>query len=201
MMFENPLVWSVLLLALGVAIVTIEMFVPSGGVLGVAAAASLLGAIFMALRHENTTVGASVAVAEVVGICAAAVFGLRWWPNSAMGRRIVPHLPTEEEILPDGQQVQMLKDLIGKVGHARSLMLPSGAVSIEGRTVNALSEGIAIEAGSAVRVIEVRGNRVVVQPVDPIVKNDADNVAMDSDDPLSRPIEDLGIDPLDDPLA
>ncbi len=200
-MFENPLIWSVLLLALGLAIIVIELFVPSGGVLGVAAAAALFGAIFMALRHENSTLGATVAVAEVVGISAAIVLGIKWWPNTAIGRRIVPNLPTEEEIMPDGQQVQMLKDLVGKIGIAKSLMLPSGAVSIEGRTFNALSEGLAIEAGSTVRVIEVRGNRVIVQPVDPITTSGPDDDARDPLDPLSRPIEDLGIEPLDDPLA
>jgi len=200
-MFDNPLIWSVLLLALGLAIIAIELFVPSGGILGIAAAMSLFGAIFMALRHENSSIGATVAVAEVVGISVAVVLGLKWWPNSAMGRRIVPPLPSGDEILPDGHQVQMLNDLVGKTGHAKSLMLPSGAVSIEGRTFNALSEGLAIEAGSAVRVIEVRGNRIIVQPVDPITPDRQETLERDPLDPLSRPIEDLGIEPLDDPLS
>jgi hypothetical protein len=75
-------------------------------------------------------------------------------------------------------------------------MLPSGAISIEGRVVNALSEGLAIEAGTKVRVIEVRGNRVVVRPVE-----DEPPPGRDPNDVLSRPIEELGIDELEGPLS
>ena len=74
-------------------------------------------------------------------------------------------------------------------------MLPSGAVMVEGQTIDALSEGMPIEAGQRVRVIEVRGNRVVVRPADDDEQPDPD------DDVLSRPIESLGLDSLEDPLA
>ncbi len=35
---------------------------------------------------------------------------------------------------------------------------------IEGRTIDAVSEGMAIEAGQLVRVVQVRGMEVIVQP-------------------------------------
>jgi hypothetical protein len=117
-----------------------------------------------------------------------------------MGKRSVPDLPTSDDVLPDNEQIQALKQLVGKTGHAKCLMLPSGAVSIDGRTVNALSEGMAIEAGQRVKVIEVRGNRVVVRPVEE-ARGPNDVARRRPDDPLSRPIEELGLDPLDDPLA
>jgi membrane-bound ClpP family serine protease len=71
-------------------------------------------------------------------------------------------------------------------------MLPSGAVTIDGRTINAVSEGVPIDAGQRVRVIDVHGNRVVVRPVDD---------ASAGPDSLSRPIEAVGLDPFDDPLG
>ena len=73
-------------------------------------------------------------------------------------------------------------------------MLPSGAVVIDGRTIDALSEGTPIEAGQRVRVIEVRGNRVVVRLAE-------GEQGPPSDDVLSQPIETLGLDSLEDPLA
>jgi hypothetical protein len=51
-----------------------------------------------------------------------------------------------------------------------------------------------IEPGELVRVIEVRGSRVVVRPVE---EGETPPI---SDDVLSRPIDTLGIDPFDDPL-
>ena len=72
-------------------------------------------------------------------------------------------------------------------------MLPSGAVEIDGQTIDALSEGVPIESGQRVRVIEVRGMRVVVRP--------ADDEPPTTDDVLSQPIDSLGLEPFDDPLA
>jgi membrane-bound serine protease (ClpP class) len=68
-------------------------------------------------------------------------------------------------------------------------------VTIDGRKVDAVSEGMPIEAGCRVRVLEVHGNRVVVRPVD------EESGAEEESDPLSRPIDSLGSDPFEDPLG
>src|SRR5262249_43991186 len=86
-----------------------------------------------------------------------------------------------------------LRQLQGKLGVAKTVMLPSGAVLIDGQTIDALSEGPPIEAGQRVRVIEVHGNRVVVRV--------ADDAPASTDDVLSQPIESLGLDGRDAPLA
>jgi membrane-bound serine protease (ClpP class) len=203
--FENPLLWAALLLIVGLALLFLELFVPSGGMLGILAAVAIVGSVFMALFHKNTGQGVTFVVAEVIGVSVLIALVLRWWPDSKFGRRVVPELPNSQEVLPDNEQQQLLRQLVGKIGRARCLMLPSGAISIEGHTVNAVSEGMAIEAGQSVRVIEVRGSRVVVRPADQ--QSAGDKLAsrrgspQSSDDLLSKPIEELGLDPLDDPLA
>jgi membrane-bound serine protease (ClpP class) len=111
-----------------------------------------------------------------------------------MGRRLLLDVPRGEELLPDTPERRSLREMVGKIGVAKSLMLPSGAVTIEGRTIDALSEGTPIEAGQQVRVIEVRGNRVVVRAAE-------GEEPAPSSDVLSQPIESLGLDSLEDPLA
>jgi membrane protein implicated in regulation of membrane protease activity len=103
-------------------------------------------------------------------------------------------VPTSEEVLPDDPDRRRLKELVGQVGRAKSKMLPSGAVEIGGRTVDALSEGMAVDPGQMVRVIEVRGTRVVVRPVEAEAP-----AAADGD--LARPIDTVGLNPFEDPLA
>jgi hypothetical protein len=76
-------------------------------------------------------------------------------------------------------------------------MLPSGAVEINGQMVDAVTQGQAIEPGTYVTVIEVRANRVVVRPAGKDQRPSHENPK----DLLSRPIEELGIESLDDPLA
>ena len=87
---------------------------------------------------------------------------------------------------------------MGRVGITRSKMLPSGAVEIEGQMVDAITRGKAIEPGQYVVVTEVRANRVVVRPAKP---DERPGRPIADDDPLSRPIDELGLESLDDPLA
>jgi membrane-bound serine protease (ClpP class) len=104
-------------------------------------------------------------------------------------------MPDTSEVLPDSPQQRYLKGLIGRVGQAKSKMLPSGAVVVDGRTIDAVSEGMPIEIGQRVRVIEARGNRVVVRITD-------DEVASANEaDPLARPIDTVLPDPFRDPPA
>jgi membrane-bound serine protease (ClpP class) len=191
----DPLVWSVLLLFLGLALVCVEVFVPSGGMLGFLAILSLMTGIILAFYHRGAEVGFLFLTVTAVAVPAALVLAFRYWPKTPMGRRLLLDVPSGEEVLPDSPRRQQLKQLVGKVGVAKSLMMPSGAVTIEGHTIDALSEGIPIDAGQRVRVIEVRGTRVLVRPLDD------SEPATAGDDVLSQPIETLGLDSLEDPLA
>lgn len=187
---------AVILLAVGLAVVVLELFVPSGGILAIVAAAAIVGSVIAALMHENRAVGMTFAVAEVIGVVVGLALIVKWWPNSSIGRRIAPELPREDEVLPDNRS---LKQLVGKVGYAKSMMLPSGAVVVEGRTVNAVSEGMAIDAGEAVKVVEVRGNRVVVRKVE--IAGQPQKKRGGEDNILDRPIEELGLEGLGESLA
>jgi membrane-bound ClpP family serine protease len=190
----SPLMIAVILLVAGLAIVVLELFVPSGGILAVVAVVAIVGSVISALMYEDRTIGTTFALAEIIGVIVGLVLIVKWWPNSSIGRRIAPELPREEEILPENE----LKQLIGKVGYAKSMMLPSGAVVIEGRTVNAVSEGMAIDAGQQVKVVEVRGNRIVVRKVEIVEQKQP---VRREDDLLSRPIEELGLEGLGESLT
>ena len=71
-------------------------------------------------------------------------------------------------------------------------MLPAGAIIIEGQTVDAVSEGMPIEEGRLVRVIEVKGNRVVVRPIE------EETPDQPTEDPLGKPVDTVGPDPFDE---
>jgi membrane-bound ClpP family serine protease len=191
----DPLVWSVLLLFLGLALVCIEVFVPSGGVLGFLSIASLMAGIILAFYHRGPEVGFLFLTVTAVAVPAALILAFRYWPKTPMGRRLLLDVPSGEAMRPDSPQRQKLRQLVGKQGVVKSLMMPSGAVVIDGTTIDAMSEGIPIEAGTRIKVIEVRGTHVLVRPVD---ENEPPQA---SDDVLSQPIESFGLDSLEDPLA
>ncbi len=189
----DPLAWSLLLLVLGLALVVVEVFVPSGGILGFLSILSLAAGIILAFYHKGIEAGFILLAIVAVALPTTLALAFRWWPKTPMGRRLLLDVRSSEEVLPDSVQRRALRQLMGKLGVAKTVMLPSGAVLVDGQTIDALSEGMPIEAGQHIRVIEVRGNRVVVRP--------ADDAPPSADDVLSQPIESLGLDSLENPLA
>ena len=102
--------------------------------------------------------------------------------------------------------------LLCRTGRARSRMLPCGSAEIGGRTYDVVSEGMAIEPGTPVEVIAVRGNRVVVRPVEQTASAGAGSRSTGShaegssagrpgEADLARPIDSIGLNPFEDPLA
>jgi membrane-bound serine protease (ClpP class) len=123
------------------------------------------------------------------------MLAFKWWPNTPLGRRILLAVPDPDDVLPDVELRKQMKALVGKTGTAKAMMLPGGPVVVEGHAYDALSEGIAIQAGETVQVVEVRGTRLVVRPAEPQAAPQRN-----PDDPLSQTIDKLGLDPYDDPL-
>jgi membrane-bound serine protease (ClpP class) len=197
----EPLVWAALLLVLGMLLVMLEVFVPTAGILGFLSVTSILTGIGLAFYNGGLTVGFGFLFGTAVVLPIVLGLAFRWFPETPIGKRLLPGLPTSEEVLPDNEERRTLRGLLGKVGLAKSPMLPSGAIVVEGRIINAVSEGLPIEAGQNVRVIEVRGGRVVVRPLEEGESTKPTPPPSSTDDILSRPIDTLGIDLPDDPLA
>jgi membrane-bound serine protease (ClpP class) len=190
----TPLGWAVVLLVVGLLLVLAELFVPSGGVLGFISTAALIAAVVEAYRHSPYA-GLAFLAGTAIGTPILIALGLQIWPRTPLGRRILLEAPHGEDVLPDDDLRRRLKDLLGKVGIAKTLMLPGGPIEVGGRTYDAVSEGQPVQPGTAVKIIEVRGTRVVVRPtaeLPPQVRK--------ADDPLNRSIDEVGLDPFDDPL-
>jgi membrane-bound ClpP family serine protease len=156
--------WAFLLLLLGLLFLILEFFVPSGGSLGVLSGLCLVAAIglgFMAGRWTGITILLTVCVAVPTAMSLA----VRWWPDTPIGRLIlIPRPESSDEVLPETVQYRGLKDLVGRRGLAKGLMLPSGSVLVDGKLYDAVSEGVAIEPGTAVVVVNVSTQRLVVRP-------------------------------------
>ncbi|MCH7751858.1 MAG: hypothetical protein IH898_06850 [Planctomycetes bacterium] len=189
----DPLSWAVLLMLIGCGLVVMEVFIPSGGILGFLSGICIIGSVVMAFRRDTTT-GIGFIVITLVAVPAAVGLAFKYWPYTPMGKAFLGELPDEDDVKPSDPR----RELVGRVGTAKSKMLPSGSVSIDGRLVDAVSQGPAIDMGQAVVVVEVRGNRVVVRPADAA---EAQQRGDYPGDVLSTPVEELGLDSLEDPLA
>lgn len=161
----SPLVWAILILLLGLALMVLEMFVPSAGLLALLSATAVITSVAMVFVYQGPSWGTLYLASVCVVLPFLAVMLVRWWPHTPIGRRILnlppPDAAGNSPALPDPDN--RFAHLVGQHGLAKTKMLPSGAIVVGGRTYDAVSEGVPIEAGQPVQVIEVRGNRIVVR--------------------------------------
>ena len=181
----DPLGWAVVLLVLGCGLLVLEVFIPSGGIFGFLATMAVAGSLVMAFRRDTTT-GMSFMAITLFAVPAVIGLAFKYWPKTPMGRAFLGELPSEDQVKPDEPR----RTLVGWVGVAQSKMLPSGSVLIDGQLLDAVSQGLAIDPGEPVVVVEVRGNRVVVRPARAHEVRTAD---LRPDDVLQRPIQDFGL--------
>jgi membrane-bound ClpP family serine protease len=197
----TPLVWVIVLVLLGVAFVILELFIPSGGVLSFFAVVCVAGAIYVGYYYLGPVGGTIVLAVEAVLVPATIVAAVRVWPHTPVGRRVLNIPPGERGLAGvEADSAHALRNLVGKWGRAKSPLLPSGAVIIEGRLYDAISRGTPIEAGQPIEVVRAAGNHIIVRPS----RRDAppeQQRAASTDDILAQPVESLGIEPLDDPLG
>ena len=140
------------------------MFVPSGGMLGFLSIVVAAGRRHLAFYHAALRPAWSFLAITAVAVPDGAGPGLSLVAQDSHGPAAAAGVPTSDEVLPDSPAAAQLRQLVGKVGMAKTVMLPSGAVLDRRPDDRRVSEGMAIEAGQRVRVVEVRGNRVVVRP-------------------------------------
>lgn len=184
----GPLLWSICMLGAALVVIGIEIFVPSAGLLGFLAGALLLSAIVLAFFHS-----AVAGVLMILGIAMLMPFifigFVKIWPSTPIGRRILIRRRSREETLPDGDAYDGLEALVGRTGLARTPMLPSGQIVIDESRYDAVSQGMPIEAGDRVRVIDIRTYKIIVRRVDE--NEPEDTLEVDPDDLMSRPVDEF----------
>lgn len=159
---------ELLLVAAGVLLVGLEVFViPGFGVAGIAGAAALIAGLGLTLIGAGATtaviVGAlgRVAISLLVALAGGLAL-LRVLPNLPFGRRFV--LDTEMRAASGYESPPRADRLaLGRVGVASSPLRPAGVADIDGMRVDVVSDGSFIEAGAAIEVTRVEGNRIVVR--------------------------------------
>ena len=131
------------------------MFIPSGGVLSVCSACAFIGAITVAFIKGGMTLGTTYMAATGIIIPLMLFVIVKWWPKTAIGRRILIQPPSEEELIP--LEVQSLRELIGQQGLTVTPMLPAGAIRLGKQTIDAISDGRSIDKGTLVEVVGRQG--------------------------------------------
>jgi len=163
--------WEELLLGVaGLILLAIEVLVvPGFGIAGVLGILALVGSLVLSLVGPGFTTtfvlaaAGRVVLALLVAVLASLVL-LRFLPRLPFGRRLVLRRGlSAAEGFASAPESDM--QWLGKTGKATSPLRPAGIADIDGRRVDVVSDGEHIDAGQAVRVTRVDGNRIVVRHI------------------------------------
>jgi membrane-bound ClpP family serine protease len=162
----NSVPWyAILLLIAFYFLVCIEFMIPTAGMAGFAAAASIVSALVIAFSFSIYW-GVTLSAVVIVTTPPLMISLVRIWPHTPIGRRILnrrPGDPLYEPTVPTTRSGRDYQSLIGCIGETKSDLLPTGIVRIDQENHEAVSTGGVIDRGSSVvvtgaqrRLIQVR---------------------------------------------
>lgn len=182
---SNPyVIWAVVCLAIAAALFIVEIFIPSGGLIGILASAALVAGVVLLFMFD-TTVGL---VGAIVVLCCIPVFvilALRIWPNTPVARFLTlstsQHATVQQPVTHDDaespESAGSHKDpsalasaanapvQVGDTGKALTELRPVGVCIFAGKRCDCLAAGPMIAAGAPVKVVEIDGMQIKVRAV------------------------------------
>ncbi len=151
--------WYFTLLACGLFLIGLEIFVP-GGILGIFGAAALIGAAVIGFSIFPLWAG-WLSLFAILGLAGLAVFiWMRFLPASPIGKA----LSLSQAISKKDQDDSPWKP--GMTGTAVSGLRPSGKAMIGGQRADVIADnGTFIDQHAAIEIVRVAGNRIYVKEV------------------------------------
>lgn len=158
----TDLIWPLLLLTIGLGLLVAEVFLPTGGVIGVVAAALLVVTLVLAFL-QSQLVGLSFLLAEAILVPAAFGLAMHFLPRTPMAKMAFLRPPGADD-LDVSHGSPRLDHLIGQFGRALTPLRPSGMVDFDGRRLDGLAEEGLIPRGALVLAVQARSGQLVVRP-------------------------------------
>ncbi len=167
---------DVVIFIIGFSLLFIEVFITPGfGVLGISGIALILVSLLNAMswqvpgeilpdfsgggatiQHAITNLALGMLGAVILGVTAG-----HFLPKSRAVRPLVLQQSTDKE--GGFTAAHDHSELLGKEGTAEMNLHPAGRAVIDGNRVNVIAQGEFIGKGSAIKVVEAHGSRIVVQ--------------------------------------
>ena len=149
----------VVLFIAGIILILAEIFViPGFGIAGISGITAIFVSLFFIF--PNRTIAINVLLAVILFTLVIGVFMLKRFGSSRFWKRISLKNTAENYYSSSSK-----KDYLNKKAETLSKLRPAGTIKIEGRRVDAISEGGFIEKGKKVKVVSVTGPKIVVREI------------------------------------
>jgi membrane-bound serine protease (ClpP class) len=179
-------IWHIVLFFVGLVLLLIELLViPGFGIFGIAGLICMLAGLVLAVVPTSGSGPISLPPSEMVGrlqlsliwTMLGVVAAFIGFYNIAKHFKSIPLLNRmilqEPQVVPagaaaGGESVGFGRVSVGDVGRAVTGLHPGGRVEIDGHLVDVVTSGGWIDAGTPIKVVEVAGNRIVVEQSDDV---------------------------------
>jgi membrane-bound ClpP family serine protease len=170
---EAYLLWGFILLGIAVFLLLLELFVPSGGMIGLLCGVAAIASV-VAFYRADPWYGLLAALTYIVVTPFLLVFIYKLWLHSPMARSIIlgakdePPAESDEQVqdLTERRRQERfakLRQLIGADGVSVTPLRPVGVVKINNERIDALAEHGIIPENTAVTVVDVYDNQIKVR--------------------------------------
>ncbi|MDP1663322.1 MAG: NfeD family protein [Phycisphaerales bacterium] len=160
---ESLLIWGLVLLAMALAVVVVDLFLPTAGILAAVSIVLAIAGVVCLFRYD-TTWGIIGSLLVIVGGPSLFVVGFKLMPHTPMGKRLILGGGGAGD-QPPPQQGSPLARLIGTEAMVVTDLRPVGVVRIGDQKFEAVSETTLIRAGATVRITAADGLSLKVRPV------------------------------------
>lgn len=168
--------FEVTIFVLGVICILIELFVlPGVGVFGIGGIICLIGGVVLAsqtfviptnpYQYARLSQSLWTIIISITSLIAGVIALKSLLPN----RKLFAHLhldAPDDEVVSQREQLVDFSSLLGQVGNTMTALRPAGKARFGEQILPVVSDGSIINADQEIRVVEVLGNRIVVESTD-----------------------------------
>ena len=147
---------EIILFVAGLVLIAVELLIAPGfGVPGILGLAAILGSVYLTFESQALTVIGISLILVIIGL----VLFFRYLPKARVARPLI----NQDMLMAAG--VGEYQNLLGAVGQTITDLRPAGLAQFGERRVDVVSRGDYIAKGTGVRIVEIEGNRVVVERI------------------------------------
>lgn len=169
---EAYVIWALLLLGAALILLVVEVFVPSGGLIGILCGIAAIGSVAAFWKYDPLW-GMVSAALYVLMAPIVLIFVFKLWLHSPVAKMMILGGTVGDEDAEDAtisseharhERFAQLRELIGLKGVTITVLRPVGTVRIDGRRIDAMAETGVIEANTPIVVTDVYDNQIKVRP-------------------------------------
>jgi membrane-bound serine protease (ClpP class) len=156
--------WIVIgLMVIGLLAMFVEIFVPAGGLIGIAGLGCYIAGIVLTFRNFNTVVGYVMLAVSLVSAPVFFALAFKIFPKTFMGKRLILRQSQQSDSGYTSFSSEKYANLQGQEGVALTKLRPSGMVEIGGKKYSVVTAGEFIDTGDRIKVSTTEGSRIVVR--------------------------------------